>query len=75
MPGDFFVDAGKTWFEGENRALLGSYGVSFRWPLVPGLVLRLDWGRRFSDNHFFGYGLTDEQQRRSFVQFFFGYNY
>lgn len=73
--GAFFVDAGKTWFSGENRALLGSYGVSFRWPLVPGLVLRLDWGRRFSDNHFEGYGLTDEQQRRSFVQFFFGYNY
>lgn len=73
--GAFFVDAGKTWFSGERRALLGSYGVSFRWPLVPGLVLRLDWGRRFSDNHFAGYALTDEQQRRSFVQFFFGYNY
>ncbi len=73
--GAFFVDAGKTWFAGEKRALLGSYGVSFRWPLVPGLVLRLDWGRRFSDNNFEGYGLTDDQRRRSFVQFFFGYNY
>jgi hypothetical protein len=74
--GAFFVDAGRTWFSSdERRALLGSYGVSFRWPLVPGLVLRLDWGRRFSDNDFQGYGLTPEQRRRSFVQFFFGYNY
>jgi hypothetical protein len=72
----FFFDAGRTWFSSdEHRALLGSYGVSFRWPLVPGLVLRLDWGRRFTDNDFQGYGLTTEQRRRSFVQFFFGYNY
>ncbi len=73
--GAFFVDAGKTWFEGEKRALLGSYGVSFRWPVFPGLVLRLDWGRRFTDNDFRGYALQPEQTRRSFVQFFFGYNY
>lgn len=73
--GAFFVDAGKTWFRDEKRAVLGSYGVSFRWPLVPGLVLRLDWGRRFSDKNFEGYGLTRNQTSRSFVQFFFGYNY
>jgi hypothetical protein len=74
--GAFFVDAGRAWFSSEERrALLGSFGVSFRWPLVPGLVLRLDWGRRFSDNNFEGYSLTPEQRRRSFVQFFFGYNY
>jgi WD40-like Beta Propeller Repeat len=74
--GAFFVDAGRTWFSSdEHRALLGSFGVSFRWPLVAGLVLRLDWGRRFSDNGYQGYGLTAEQRRRSFVQFFFGYNY
>ena len=74
--GAFFFDAGRTWFlSDEHRALLGSCGVSFRWPLVPGLVLRLDWGRRFSDNNFQGYDLTPEQRRRSFVQFFFGYNY
>jgi WD40-like Beta Propeller Repeat len=74
--GAFFLDAGRAWFfKEEHRALLGSYGVSFRWPLVPGLVLRLDWGRRFTDGSFRGYGLTPEQQRRSFVQFFFGYNY
>jgi hypothetical protein len=55
--------------------ILGSWGVSFRWPVVPGAVLRLDWGRRFTDGGFRGYGLTLEQRKRSFVQFFFGYNY
>ncbi len=75
VQGAFFADVGKTWFPGEDRALLGSYGVSFRWPLVPGLVFRLDWGRRFSDNHYVGYALQPEQTRRSFVHLFFGYNY
>lgn len=73
--GAFFVDVGKAGYHGENRALLGSYGVSFRWPVFPGLVLRLDWGRRFTDGNFRGYGLRDDQTGRSFVQFFFGYNY
>lgn len=76
IQGAFFVDAGRAWFtREEHRALLGSYGVSFRWPVFPGLVLRLDWGRRFSNDKFNGYGLTDKQKRRSFLQFFFGYNY
>ncbi len=76
VQGALFVDAGKAWFlSEERRAILGSYGVSFRWPLFPGLVFRLDWGRRFSDNHFQGYALTPAQTRRSFVQLFFGYNY
>ena len=67
---------GKAWFfSDERRAILGSYGVSFRWPLIPGLVFRLDWGRRFSDDKFNGYALQPEQTRRSFVQLFFGYNY
>lgn len=71
-----FADAGKAWFfSAEQRAVLGSYGVSFRWPLFPGLVFRLDWGRRFSDNHYQGYALNPPQTRRSFVQLFFGYNY
>jgi len=74
--GAFFVDVGKAWYQADdNRALLGSWGVSFRWPVVPGAVLRLDWGRRFTDGGFRGYGLTLEQRKRSFVQFFFGYNY
>ncbi len=76
IQGAFFVDLGQAWLErAADRAILGSFGVSFRWPVVPGLVLRLDWGRRFSDGDFRGYGLLPEQKRRSFVQFFFGYNY
>ena len=76
IQGALFGDVGRTWFfREEHRAVLGSYGVSFRWPIIPGLVLRLDWGRRWSDRGFQGYGLGPEQKRRSFVQFFFGYNY
>jgi hypothetical protein len=76
IQGAFFADAGKAWFlPSERRAVLGSYGVSFRWPLVPGLVLRIDWGRRWSSDDFRGYGLLESQKRRSFFQFFFGYNY
>jgi hypothetical protein len=72
----FFVDAGRAWqTTEEHRALLGSFGVSFRMPVMPGFVLRFDWGRRFSDGNFRGYGLSDRQSRRSFVQFFLGYNY
>ena len=40
-----------------DRALLGSYGISFRMALGPLAVLRLDVGRRFSDDDFRGYGL------------------
>ncbi len=76
IQGAIFADVGKAWFfSAEQRAVLGSYGVSFRWPLFPGLVFRLDWGRRFSDNHYRGYALNPPQTRRSFVQLFFGYNY
>jgi hypothetical protein len=76
VQGAFFADVGRAWlFSEEHRAVLGSYGISFRMPLVPGLVLRLDWGRRFSDAGFRGYGLSERQKRRSFVQLFFGYNY
>ncbi|MGH7702310.1 MAG: hypothetical protein ACREMO_04415, partial [Gemmatimonadales bacterium] len=76
VQGAFFLDLGKAWFDrDERRALLGSWGVSFRWPLGPLAVLRLDWGRRFSDNNFQGYGLSPDQRDRSFLSVFFGYNY
>jgi WD40-like Beta Propeller Repeat len=76
IQGAFFADLGRAWITSdEHRAVLGSYGVSFRMPLISGFILRLDWGRRYSDGSFRGYGLTDRQQSRSFVQFFFGYNY
>ncbi len=76
IQGAFFADLGRAWFEsGEDRAVLGSYGASFRWPLGPFAVLRLDVGRRFSSDNFRGYGLTPEQRKTGFVSFFFGYNY
>ena len=58
-----------------NRALLGSYGVSFRMALGPLTVLRLDVGRRFSNDDYRGYGLASDQKKPGFVSFFFGYNY
>jgi outer membrane protein assembly factor BamA len=76
IQGALFADIGKASFSSaEHRALLGSYGLSFRWPLTPLAVLRLDWGRRFTDNNYQGYGLSSRQTKRSFVAFFFGYNY
>ena len=40
VQGAFFLDAGKAWFfSDEHRAVLGSYGISFRWPLFDGFVL------------------------------------
>jgi hemolysin activation/secretion protein len=72
-----FTDVGRATFStSTTRALLASYGVSFRMALGPLTVLRLDVGRRFSDgDHFEGYSLSDNQKKRSFVSFFFGYNY
>jgi hypothetical protein len=75
VQGALFADVGKAWFPEEDRAVLGSYGVSFRMPAASGFVLRLDWGRRWSDGGFRGYGLLPRHKRAGFVQFFFGYNY
>jgi WD40 repeat protein len=76
IQGALFTDVGKATFStSPNRALLGSYGISFRLALGPFVVLRLDWGRRFSDNHFLGYSLSPSQRDAGFVSFFFGYNY
>jgi WD40 repeat protein len=71
-----FADVGKAlMYQEANRAWLGSYGVSFRLALAPLAVLRLDWGRRFTDNNYLGYGLDRDQRQPGFVHFFFGYNY
>jgi hypothetical protein len=77
IQGALFTDVGKaTFLTSPGRALLGSYGISFRLALGPLLVLRLDTGRRFSDDrNFDGYSLSASQRRRGFVHFFFGYNY
>lgn len=71
-----FTDVGKATFEtSSDRAVLGSYGISFRLALGPLAVLRLDLGRRFSNDDYRGYGLAPDQRDAGFVSFFFGYNY
>jgi hypothetical protein len=71
-----FTDAGQATFSTrDGRGLLGSYGISFRMALGPLAVLRLDWGRRFSNNDFEGYSLSASQSDPGFLSFFFGYNY
>ncbi|HVQ45441.1 MAG TPA: hypothetical protein VMS62_01335, partial [Gemmatimonadales bacterium] len=72
----FFGDVGKAVLHQDSeRALLGSWGISFRLALGPFAVLRLDLGRRFSDGNFRGYSLDRSQRDPGFVHFFFGYNY
>ncbi len=76
IQGALFFDFGKAWYlKAADRALIGSAGISFRLPLAPFTTLRLDWGRRFSDNNYLGYGLSPGRTSPGFVQFFFGYNY
>jgi hypothetical protein len=76
IQGGLFVDVGKALMHQEsNRALLGSYGVSFRLALAPLAVLRLDLGRRFTDRGYQGYSLSRDQREPGFLRFFFGYNY
>jgi WD40 repeat protein len=71
-----FTDVGRATFPtSPDRAVLGSYGVSFRMALGPITVLRLDVGRRFTNKRYEGYSLSDQQKKRGFVSFFFGYNY
>jgi hypothetical protein len=71
-----FTDFGQAKFStSPDRGLLGSYGISFRMALGPITVLRLDVGRRFSNNDFTGYSLSASQRDPGFVSFFFGYNY
>jgi hypothetical protein len=76
IQGGLFADVGKALMhQGSGRALLGSYGVSFRLALAPLAVLRLDLGRRFTNRGYQGYSLSREQRDPAFVHFFFGYNY
>jgi hypothetical protein len=76
IQGALFTDVGKATFEfSPDRAVLGSYGISFRMAIGPLAVLRFDIGRRFSSDNFRGYGLAADQQDAGFLSFFFGYNY
>ena len=76
IQGALFTDVGKATFETfSDRAVLGSYGISFRMALGPLAVLRLDLGRRFATDDFEGYSLASDQRDPGFLSFFFGYNY
>jgi hypothetical protein len=71
-----FVDAGWVGLPYEStRAMLGSYGIGFRWPLAPLAVLRLDMGWRFSSDSYRGYALAADDKRPFFLSLFLGYNY
>jgi hypothetical protein len=70
-----FVDLAQIWLETQApEGIWGSWGTSFRMPIAPPLVLRLDVGRRFTwgdlptENFLEGFGGTQ-------VDFFFGFNY
>jgi hypothetical protein len=72
LQGAVFADAGQSWYGGAyDRRVPGAYGGSLRTALIPGLVLRLDVGRRYS----VGGGGPDDAYRRRFADFFIGYNY
>ena len=76
IQGALFTDVGKASFESsDDRAVLGSYGISFRLAIGPLAVLRFDVGRRFSSDNYRGYGLAPGQRDAGFVSFFFGHNY
>ncbi|HEU4697929.1 MAG TPA: hypothetical protein VFS40_02020 [Gemmatimonadales bacterium] len=76
IQGAIFGDLGRAWTRNTTgRALLGSYGASFRLPVAPLAVFRLDVGRRFASKDFQGYSLDADQTKGTFVTFFFGYNY
>jgi hemolysin activation/secretion protein len=77
LQGALFTDAGQAWYRGgAPDRVLGSAGLGLRMALVPGLVLRLDIGRRFSYATSRAERAADDPfYRKRFVDFFFGYNY
>jgi hypothetical protein len=70
-----FTDVGKATFQSSDRALLGSYGISFRMALGPLAVVRMDLGRRFSNGDYRGYSLDRDQRKPGFLTVFFGPNF
>ena len=75
IQGALFTDIGRATFEHTDRALLGSYGISFRMALGPLAVIRMDLGRKFSNNGFQGYSLDRDQRKPGFLTVFFGPNF
>jgi len=77
LQGALFNDVGQAWYGGaRDPRVLGSAGIGFRMALIPGLVLRLDVGGRYS---LAGRGSATPAERSfyrdRFTDFFFGYNY
>lgn len=82
-----FIDVGNAWTQsgryrtpdGELRelgywpGLLGAYGFSLRWPVVPPFILRFNWARRFDLNE--KRGLFPGSNNQTFFSFWVGYNY
>lgn len=76
IQGALFTDVGGAWTgRSKNRGVLGSAGLGLRMPVIFPLVLRLDIGFRFEFGETSGYRLQDPSTGRSFVDFFFGFNY
>jgi hypothetical protein len=75
VQGAIFSDFGQSWERnGYDRRILGSAGLGFRMPVIPGFVFRLDIGRRFALNA----PSPDPREsyyHRRFLDFFFGFNY
>lgn len=78
VQGAVFNDLGQAWYDrAYEPRVLGSAGLGFRSAIIPGLVLRLDVGTRYSPNpDARGVpGINPAFYRGHFVDFFFGYNY
>jgi hemolysin activation/secretion protein len=74
VQGAFFGDLGQAWYQGNyDSRVLGAAGVGFRMALLPGLVLRLDVGRRYSFAA--PRGEPSDFYRQRFVDLFIGYDY
>jgi hypothetical protein len=75
IDGAVFADLGKIWtpLSSDFRSAIGAYGFSFRMNIGFPLVLRLDAGWRFGDAS--GYQLPFDYRGKSFVQFWFGFDY
>lgn len=78
IQGALFADVGSSWLESMNKpeGTWGSYGTGFRMSLGAPFVLRLDVGKRFRIGQLppviFSNG---ESFNKTFVDFFFGFNY
>jgi hypothetical protein len=71
-----FNDIGGGWTdETTTRGLLGSAGFGLRMAVLYPLVLRFDFGWRYYTGDISQYSLPYLAQDRSFVEFFFGFNY